>query len=254
MTDLPRPRLPNGVEFTATASPRALWAEIARRAPVVADLVPALVLTVFLVAASTAQQRATGDAAPDWGRRLPAARGRSDGVGAAATMATARVCRLARLHGRLPSHRRSTGSNSAGPISRAARRAGRDTIAAACGSCRRSVAPPCCPQSMVLCTDGRGRWRSLPASGCASPWWRGSLLTRDGAFSGNRGRGQSGRSAAAKRKRAGGWWRRGCGSLARCTTSSDTAWRSSACRPASRSISSRAGPTRRAKQSRPSAA
>ncbi len=35
---------------------------MARRAPVVADLIPALVLTGFLVAASTAQQRATGDA------------------------------------------------------------------------------------------------------------------------------------------------------------------------------------------------
>lgn len=61
MTDLPRPRLPNGVEFAATGSPRALWAEIARRAPVVADVIPALVLTVFLLGASTAQQRATGD-------------------------------------------------------------------------------------------------------------------------------------------------------------------------------------------------
>jgi signal transduction histidine kinase len=62
MTDLPRPRVPNGIEFTATASPRALWAEIARRAPVVADVVPALLLTGFLVGASTAQLRATGDA------------------------------------------------------------------------------------------------------------------------------------------------------------------------------------------------
>ena len=61
MTDLPRPRAPNGVDFTATASPRALWADIARRAPVVADLVPALILTGFLVGASTAQQHATGD-------------------------------------------------------------------------------------------------------------------------------------------------------------------------------------------------
>jgi signal transduction histidine kinase len=50
------------MEFTATASPRALWAAITRRAPVVADLVPALLLTAFLVGASTAQQRATGDA------------------------------------------------------------------------------------------------------------------------------------------------------------------------------------------------
>jgi signal transduction histidine kinase len=55
-------REPHSGEFTATASPRALWAEMARRAPVVADLVPALVLTGFLVAASTAQLRATGDA------------------------------------------------------------------------------------------------------------------------------------------------------------------------------------------------
>lgn len=62
MTDLPRSRVPRGGEFTATASPRALWAEMARRAPVVADLIPALVLTGFLVGASTAQQHATGDA------------------------------------------------------------------------------------------------------------------------------------------------------------------------------------------------
>src|ERR1700726_4046446 len=60
MTDLPRSRMPAGGEFTATTSPRALWAEVARRAPVVADLIPALVLTGFLVAASTAQQHATG--------------------------------------------------------------------------------------------------------------------------------------------------------------------------------------------------
>ena len=59
MTDLPRSRMPHNGEFTATASPRALWAEMARRAPVAADLVPALVLAGFLVAASTAQQRAT---------------------------------------------------------------------------------------------------------------------------------------------------------------------------------------------------
>ena len=51
--------MPHNGEFTATASPRALWAEMARRAPVAADLVPALVLAGFLVAASTAQQRAT---------------------------------------------------------------------------------------------------------------------------------------------------------------------------------------------------
>jgi signal transduction histidine kinase len=61
MTDLPRSRVPHSGEFTASASPRALWAEMARRAPVVADLIPALVLTGFLVAASTAQQHATGD-------------------------------------------------------------------------------------------------------------------------------------------------------------------------------------------------
>ena len=62
MTDLPRSRVSRGGEFTASASPRALWAEMARRAPVVADLIPALVLTAFLVGASTAQQHATGDA------------------------------------------------------------------------------------------------------------------------------------------------------------------------------------------------
>ena len=62
MSDLPRSRAPRSGELTAPTSPRALWAEIARRAPVVADLIPALVLTAFLVAASTAQQRATADA------------------------------------------------------------------------------------------------------------------------------------------------------------------------------------------------
>jgi signal transduction histidine kinase len=62
MTDLPRSRMPHGRELTATVSPRALWAEMARRAPVAADLIPALLLTGFLVAASTAQQRAIGDA------------------------------------------------------------------------------------------------------------------------------------------------------------------------------------------------
>jgi Histidine kinase len=62
MTDLPRSRVPHSGESTATASPRALWAEMARRVPVVADLIPALVLTGFLVGASTAQQHATGDA------------------------------------------------------------------------------------------------------------------------------------------------------------------------------------------------
>ena len=50
------------VEFTATASPRALWAELARRSPVAADVLPALVLTGFLVGASTAQLHAIGDA------------------------------------------------------------------------------------------------------------------------------------------------------------------------------------------------
>src|ERR1700726_3415109 len=62
MTDLPRSRMPAGGEFTATTSPRALWAEMARRAPVVADLIPALVLTGFLVVASTAQQHTIGNA------------------------------------------------------------------------------------------------------------------------------------------------------------------------------------------------
>src|ERR1700688_3690408 len=62
MTDLPRSRMPAGGEFTATTSPRALWAEMARRAPVAADLIPALVLTGFLVAASTAQQHTIGNA------------------------------------------------------------------------------------------------------------------------------------------------------------------------------------------------
>ena len=61
MTDLRRSRVPNSGEFSATASPRALWAELARRAPVAADVIPALVLTGFLVAASTAQQRAVTD-------------------------------------------------------------------------------------------------------------------------------------------------------------------------------------------------
>jgi signal transduction histidine kinase len=62
MTDLPRSRMPHSGEFTATASPRALWAEMARRAPVAADLIPAFVLTGFLAAASTAQQHAIGGA------------------------------------------------------------------------------------------------------------------------------------------------------------------------------------------------
>jgi signal transduction histidine kinase len=52
--------MPPSGEFTATASPRALWAEMARRAPVAADVIPALLLTGFLVGASTAQLRATG--------------------------------------------------------------------------------------------------------------------------------------------------------------------------------------------------
>ncbi len=62
MTDFPRSREPRSGEFTATASPRALWVEMTRRAPIAADLVPALVLTGFLVGASTAQQHATVDA------------------------------------------------------------------------------------------------------------------------------------------------------------------------------------------------
>jgi signal transduction histidine kinase len=56
------PITPQSGEFTPTASPRALWTEMARRAPLVADLIPPLVLTGFVVAASTAQQHATGDA------------------------------------------------------------------------------------------------------------------------------------------------------------------------------------------------
>jgi signal transduction histidine kinase len=62
MTDLPRSRVSPSGEFTATGSPRALWAEFARRVPVAADLIPALVLTGFVVAASTAQQHAVSDA------------------------------------------------------------------------------------------------------------------------------------------------------------------------------------------------
>ena len=62
MTDLPRSRIPYSGEIRSSASPRALWAEMARRAPVAADLVPALVLTGFLAAASTAEQHATGGA------------------------------------------------------------------------------------------------------------------------------------------------------------------------------------------------
>src|SRR4029077_12130067 len=61
MSDLPRSRASPSGEFTASASPRALWAEMARRAPLAAELIPPLVLTGFLVAASTAQQHATGD-------------------------------------------------------------------------------------------------------------------------------------------------------------------------------------------------
>ena len=61
MTDLPRSGAPYSGEFTANAGPRALWAEMARRAPVAADLIPALVLTGFVAAVSTAQLRAVGD-------------------------------------------------------------------------------------------------------------------------------------------------------------------------------------------------
>ena len=60
MTDVPRSRLPEGGDYTATGSPRALWAELARRAPVAADVIPAVVLTALLAAASTAQERAIG--------------------------------------------------------------------------------------------------------------------------------------------------------------------------------------------------
>jgi signal transduction histidine kinase len=62
MTDLPRSRIPRGGEITASASPRALWAELARRAPLAADVIPALVLTGFVAAASTAQEHASVDA------------------------------------------------------------------------------------------------------------------------------------------------------------------------------------------------
>src|SRR5580700_5815003 len=62
MTDVPRSRLPEGGDYPATASPRALWAELARRAPVAADVIPTLVLTAFLAGASTAQERAIGSA------------------------------------------------------------------------------------------------------------------------------------------------------------------------------------------------
>src|SRR5579863_7213117 len=62
MTDLPRSRLPQSGEYPAMSSPRALWAALVRRAPFVADVIPSLVLTVFLAVASTAQERAIGDA------------------------------------------------------------------------------------------------------------------------------------------------------------------------------------------------
>jgi signal transduction histidine kinase len=60
MTDLPRPRPRPGAEFTATGSPRALWEEMARRAPALADVLPPLVLTGFLIIVSTAQVHAIG--------------------------------------------------------------------------------------------------------------------------------------------------------------------------------------------------
>ena len=62
MTDLPQPGVPHAEEVTPATSVRALWSEMTRRTPVLRDVIPPLVLTGFLVAASTAQQHATGDA------------------------------------------------------------------------------------------------------------------------------------------------------------------------------------------------
>jgi signal transduction histidine kinase len=62
MTDLPRPRASHTDELAAIASPRALWAEMARRWPVLADLVPPLVLSGFLLAVTTAQAHFAGGA------------------------------------------------------------------------------------------------------------------------------------------------------------------------------------------------
>ncbi len=62
MTDLPRPLGPHGEDLTAIASPRAIWAEMARRWPVLADLAPPLILTGFLLAVTTAQAHFAGGA------------------------------------------------------------------------------------------------------------------------------------------------------------------------------------------------
>ncbi len=62
MTDLPEPRASHTDELAAIPSPRALWAGMARRWPVLADLVPPLVLTGFLLAVTTAQAHFAGGA------------------------------------------------------------------------------------------------------------------------------------------------------------------------------------------------
>ncbi len=54
--------MPHAEDFTPATSVRALWSEMKRRAPVLGDVIPPLILTGFLLAASTAQQHAAGDA------------------------------------------------------------------------------------------------------------------------------------------------------------------------------------------------
>jgi signal transduction histidine kinase len=66
MTDLPRSGTPRAEEVTSPTSLRALWSEMTRRAPVLADVIPPLILTGFLVGASTAQQHAIGGTHRIW--------------------------------------------------------------------------------------------------------------------------------------------------------------------------------------------
>src|ERR1039457_1549583 len=151
MTDLPRPRGPHGEDLTSPASPRALWTEMGRRWPVLADLIPPLVLTGFLLAVTTAQAHFAG------GAHKIGVGGYLLLVGAALALAPATpgICRFPRMHGRLPSHRRSTWADPARPISWTRCFPGRDEIGTNLdhvgrGWCRRSVSGPRSGRRMVL--------------------------------------------------------------------------------------------------------